>query len=147
MYIAFYSFTDGNNRNYYRLNWKIPERDVQNPITLTPGGDFVRVNRTGYYFVFCRIHYIGNRQSEDKLSRVEHSLYKVKEYHSPGLNDHKIDSVSQNYMMNNPGVEHTSTLQTIIHLTAGSRIYIRLGNNYFIDRKDFSNHVMGIFML
>ena len=74
---------------------------------------------------------------------VQHSLYRV---NNRRKQDDKMDAVTQHYASKDFLVEHTSTLQTIVHLKAGDEIYIRLKNGDFIDR-NFNSHVMGIFLV
>ena len=140
-------FTDnnGNFHSHHRFKWSVPSHFVQNPISLMPPDQvLVRVNMTGYYVVFCRIYYIGNQHAKEPFT-VQHSLYKVNQ--SP--NDERLDSVSQHCMfMNDSHIEHTSTLQTLVYLEAGSEVYIRVRGTDFIDRRSgYSKNVMGMFIL
>lgn len=132
-----------NDHTHFRFQWNVAEHFVQNPLSLHSDKVMINVTQTGYYFVFCRIYYIGEKSSTRPFT-VQHSLYKV----NGDPNHQMLDSVSQHcMMMDNPQIEHTSTLETIVHLTAGSQIYIRLSSDAFINRKDFSQNVMGIFLL
>lgn len=130
-------------QTHFRFNWNVAEHFVQKPLSLHSDKVMINVNQTGYYFVFCRIYYIGEKSSTLPFT-VQQSLYKV----NGDPNHQMLDSVSQHcMMMDNPQIEHTSTLETMVHLTAGSQIYIRLGSDMFINKKDFSQHVLGIFLL
>lgn len=137
------SDTDGMHHTHHRFKWSVPSHFVQNPIFLMPDRVHVRVNMTGYYVVFCRLHYVGNQQARQPFT-VQHSLYKVNK--SP--NDEKLDSVSQHCMfMNDSKIEHTSTLHTLVYLEAGAQVYIRVRGTDFLDTSDYSKNIMGIFIL
>ena len=131
-------------RDVLFMKWSVPSHFVQNPISLMPDQVRVRVNMSGYYVVFCRIYYVGNQHTEQPFT-VQHSLYKVNQ--SP--NDEILDSVSQHCMfMDNSKIEHTSTLQTLVYLEAGSEIYIRVRGTDFIGRRIiYRKNRMGMFIL
>ena len=131
---------------HHRFKWSVPSHFVQNPISLMPDQVHVRVNMTGYYVVFCRIYYVGKqfaRTSRPPFT-VQHALYKVNK--SP--NDEMLDSVSQHCkFMKDEQIEHTSTLNTLVYLEAGSEIYIRVRGTDYLDKSDYSKNMMGIFIL
>ena len=102
----------------------------------------IKVPKTGYYYVYSRVHYIKPSNQGDDGFTVGHSIRKTKTNDGGKI----IDKVVQRcFPSNSTGdIIHTNQLGSLHHLKEGDNLYIKIDHSqYFV----YDGTLFGMFMV
>lgn len=104
----------------------------------------ITIPKTGYYFIFSRIHYKRKPQNQTMgfAFALGHSVVQVR----PNKEDLQLAEVSQKCFSSDVNAEHTSILETVRKITKGEKIYVKLSHAEMFDETD-TQHSFGMFLI